>query len=135
MRLPTARREPHVGEQDSNGSVYPDSAPVLAGAEPPGAEPVPVCVPVPMLGQSLVEPEEDEPVAVLEGVGLVELVEPVELAPEEFEVSPVPDDEPVLPLVLAVEPVVDVLVAALATSAPPVTSPAVSAPTATALRR
>jgi hypothetical protein len=100
------------------------------GGVPGGAEPVPEREPVPMLGQSFVEPDDDEPVELLEGVELVE--------PEEFEVAPVPDDElvPLLSLVLvAVEPVLNVLVAALATSAPPVTSPAVRAPTATALRR
>ena len=73
--------------------------------------------PVPMFGQSLVEPDDDEPVELLEGV---DVDEPEEVEPEELEVAPV---------------LVDVLVAALATNAPPVTSPAVRAPKATALRR
>jgi len=81
-----------------------------------------------MLGQFLVEPEDVEP---LDGVELVE--------PEELEVDPVPVEElvpdvPDVPLD-PVELVVDVIVAALATSAPPVTRPAVSAPKATALRK
>jgi hypothetical protein len=122
-------------------SVYPDSVPVPAGDVPPGAEPAPGLEPaaglepVPMLGQSLLDRDDDEPLALLEGV---ELVDPEEFEPEEFEVAPVPDTGlvPLVPLLLvAVEPVLDVLVAALATSAPPVTSPAVRAPTATARRR
>jgi hypothetical protein len=69
-----------------------------------------------MFGQFLVEPEEDERVE-----------------PEELEVDPVPDDEFVpLVLLVPVDPVLAVLVAALAASAPPVTRPAVSAPKVTA---
>jgi hypothetical protein len=68
-----------------------------------------------MLGQFLVEPDDVEPDELLEGVELVPLVPLVLLVP--------------------VELVLDVLVAALATSAPPVTRPTVSAPNATALRR
>jgi hypothetical protein len=76
-----------------------------------------------MLGQFLLDAAEDDPVELLEGVVLVE---PVEL------LEPVAD----VPLVL-VEPVLvlDVVVAALATSAPPVMRPLVSAPTAMTLRR
>ncbi len=94
--------------------VYPDSVPTPAGDEPLGEEPEFELLP--MLGQSLVEPDEDDPVELLEGVELVELEE---FEPEEF----------------VLEPVLEVLVAALATSAPPVMSPAVRAPAAIALRR
>jgi hypothetical protein len=66
-----------------------------------------------MFGQFLLEPEEVEPDELLDGLELLDDV------PEELEVEAEP------------EPVV----AALATSAPPVTRPAVSAPKATALRR
>jgi hypothetical protein len=80
-----------------------------------------------MLGQFLVEPEDEEPVEPFDGVELadpdeLELVplEPVELEPVEL---------------VPVELELDVGVAALATSAPPVTRPAVSALKATALRK
>jgi hypothetical protein len=87
-----------------------------------------------MLGQSLVEPEDEEPVELLDGMELVD--------PEELEVDPVPVGElvPDVPavsdvLLVPVEFVVEVLVAALATSAPPVMRPVVSAPKATASRK
>jgi hypothetical protein len=70
-----------------------------------------------MFGQFLVEPELE--------VGGVEFVDP-----EDVEVVPLPDDE-VVPLEL----VLDVLVAALAASAPPVRRPAVSAVIVAALRK
>ena len=76
----------------------------------------------PMFGQFLLDTVEDEPVE-LEGVVLVE--------PDEL-----PEPLAEVPLVL-VDPVLvlDVLVAALAASAPPVIRPVVRAPMATTLRR
>jgi hypothetical protein len=80
-----------------------------------------------MLGQLRVEPEPDalEP---------DELDDP-ELVPLEpvFELLELDDGVVVEELVLAPEPVLEV-VAALATSAPPVTSPAVNAPVASTVR-
>jgi hypothetical protein len=73
-----------------------------------------------MLGQFLLDVVEDDPVEVLEGAVLVEPVELLEAVPD------VPA-EPVL--------VLDVLVAASATIAPPAMRPLVSAPTATTLRK
>jgi hypothetical protein len=94
-----------------------------------GFEPGPAFEPLPMFGQLCVDPDPEFPVPEDDGV-----VDPDELddVPElEFDVEPLPefevDTEPELP----VEPVV----AALATSAPPTTSPEVSAPTASTLRR
>ena len=84
----------------------------------------------PILGQFLVEPEEDVP---LELLGDVEFADP-----DEFVEEPLPVDvltaDPLVPVEL-VELVLDVLVAALATNAPPVTRPPVSAPIARTLRR
>jgi hypothetical protein len=77
-----------------------------------------------MLGQFLLEPDADEPVELLDGVELVELVPELEPVPEPV----VPEPELVFDVV---EPA---LVAALATSAPPPTNPLVNAPTASALR-
>ena len=99
------------------------------GAEPEGA------VPLPMLGQLWVEPVPDP--------GL-------ELEPEEVPDEPELLLDPELPLLVLVDgvvvdelevalvpefPVVVEVVAALATNAPPVRSPALSAPTASTLRR
>jgi GNAT superfamily N-acetyltransferase len=80
-----------------------------------------------MSGQFLLDIPEDDPVEPVAGVVLVEPVEPVE---------PVELLEPVAELPL-VDPelVLGVVVAALATSAPPVIKPLVRAPTATTLRR
>ena len=87
-----------------------------------------------MFGQFLVEPDGFEPVELPDGVVPVE--------PEDPFVDELPDDVPdeVLPELVLPEPVLDVvpvvpvLVAALATSAPPATRPVVKAPTASALR-
>jgi hypothetical protein len=82
--------------------------------------------PDPMFGQFLLDALEDDPVELLEGVVLgepLELLEPLEFVAE----APLVVVEPAL--------VPDVVVAALATSAPPVIRPLVSAPTATTLRR
>jgi hypothetical protein len=81
-----------------------------------------------MLGQFLAEPEAEDP---------VELVEPeLELEPDELLVVPPPEAVPLVPDPEVVLDVVEpALVAALATSAPPVTSPVVNAPTASALRK
>ena len=79
-----------------------------------------------MFGQFLLE---EEPVELLDGVVLVE--------PEEFVDELLPVDELVpdpLAAVEVVEPVLPVLVAALATNAPPATRPLVRAPIAIALR-
>jgi hypothetical protein len=77
-----------------------------------------------MFGQFFVDPEDADPVELLDGV---EVVDPDEL----FEVLP-----PVAAVVLEVlEVALDVLVAALATKAPPATRPLVSAPAASTLRR
>ena len=77
-----------------------------------------------MFGQFFVDPEDADPVELLDGV---EVVDPDEL----FEVLP-----PVAAVVLEVlEVALDVLVAALATRAPPATRPLVSAPAASTLRR
>jgi hypothetical protein len=103
--------------------------PPLPGGVSPWAAPEPEFVPI--LGQSLVEPEEDDPVEPL-GVELVDPDEPLVLRLDGAVLElpePVPVD-PVLVLV-AVEPE---LVAALAASAPPATSPLVNAPMASALR-
>jgi hypothetical protein len=76
-----------------------------------------------MFGQFFVDPEDADPVELLDG----EVVDPDEL----FEVLP-----PVAAVVLEVlEVAPDVLVAALATKAPPATRPLVSAPAASTLRR
>jgi hypothetical protein len=83
-----------------------------------------------MLGQFLVEPDDEEPVELVGGVGLVD--------PDELLVGALPDAAPVVPepeLELVPAVVELVLVAALATSAPPVTRPLVKAPTASALRK
>ncbi len=83
-----------------------------------------------MLGQLLVEPEDEVPLALLGGVALAD--------PEEFVDEPLPVDELVPDPPVPVELVVlalDVLVAAFAANAPPVARPPVSAPTARALRR
>lgn len=112
-----------------------------AGADPdPDAggapcEPEPEPEPLGMLGQLCVEPELELPE--------LEPDEPDD--PEPVLLEPVPellelDDGAVVEeLVLALEPVVPVLdvlvVAASATSAPPVTRPAVSAPIANTFRR
>jgi hypothetical protein len=80
-----------------------------------------------MLGQFLVEPDDDDPVAPLDGVDPVEAEDPfVDVLPEL--VLP----ELVLPELVVV--VLPLLVAALATRAPPATRPVVNAPTASALR-
>jgi hypothetical protein len=75
----------------------------------------------PMFGQFLLEPEDEDPVELLDGVELdpVELVDPVEVDPVEAEL---------------LEFVVAVLVAASAANAPPATSPLVNAPMASTLR-
>jgi hypothetical protein len=115
-------------------NCYPDDVVgLVGGASPLG--PVPVPAPVledepepdllPILGQFLVDPEEDVPLELTGGVGLVD--------PDEFVEVPLPVDE-LVPVEL-VELVLDVLVAALATSAPPVTRPPVSALIARTLRR
>jgi hypothetical protein len=80
-----------------------------------------------MLGQSLVEPEDEERVELLDGVVLVD--------PEELELVPLEPVELVPVELVPVEFELDVVVAALATSAPPVTRPAVSALKATAFRK
>ncbi len=83
--------------------------------------------PDPMFGQFLVD--EDEPLELLGAVVLVD--------PEEFVEELLPVDELVpdpLAAVELVELVLDVLVAALATTAPPATRPLVRAPIASALR-
>jgi len=111
--------------------VDPELEPDDGGVpEPVGGVPVWVPEPLPMSGQLCVEPEPD-PV--------------LELEPEDVLGEPelvLLDPFPVLVLVdgVVVElvpelPVVVEVVAALATSAPPVTSPVVSAPTASTLRR
>jgi hypothetical protein len=84
---------------------------------------------VPMLGQFLVDPEEDDPVELLDGVVLVD---PEPLAELVADVPLVP----VVPALVLVVPalVLGVVVAALATSAPPAMRPLVSAPTATMSR-
>jgi len=104
----------------------------VGGTTPLG--PVPELVPElgfdPMLGQFFVEPDDEVPLELLDGVVLVE--------PEVFVEEPLPVDEPVPDAVVPVELVelvLDVLVAALATNAPPVTRPPVSAPIARTLRR
>jgi hypothetical protein len=112
--------------------VDPELEPDDGGVpEPAGGVPVWVPEPLPMLGQLCVEPEPD-PVLELEPEDVLGEPELVLLDPE----------LPVLVLVdgVVVElvpelPVVVEVVAALATSAPPVTSPVVSAPTASTLRR
>jgi hypothetical protein len=76
-----------------------------------------------MLGQFLLDVVEDDLVEVLEGAVLVEPVELLEAVPDVADVAA----EPVL--------VLDVLVAASATIAPPAMRPLVSAPTATTLRK
>jgi hypothetical protein len=80
-----------------------------------------------MLGQLCVEPELDEPE--------LELPDPLFELPELLELDGVVVEE----LVFVLEPLVPVLdalvVAALATSAPPVTRPVVSAPIATTFRK
>ena len=76
-----------------------------------------------MSGQFLVVPEEDDPVELVDGVVLVDPDE----SPEELEAD--------VPLVLEVPVLVlGVVVAALATTAPPAMRPLASAPTATTLR-
>jgi hypothetical protein len=97
--------------------------------------PVPELEPLPMLGQLWVEPVPDPE---------------VELEPEEVPDEPELLLEPELPVLVLVDgvvvdelevaavpelPVVVEVVAALATNAPPVRSPALSAPTASTLRR
>ncbi len=103
----------------------------LVGSAPPlGPDPDPDLDPDPMLGQFLVEPEDEVPLELLGGVVLAD--------PEEFVDEPLPVDElvpdPLVPVEL-VELVVGVLVAALAANAPPVMRPPVSAPIARALRK
>jgi hypothetical protein len=107
---------------------------VPAGGVPWAPEPEPL----PMFGQFLVEPLpelelEPEPEPVLEEPE----PEPVLLDPV-FDVLELDDGVVVEELVLALEPVVPVLdvavVAASATSAPPASSPVVSAPMANTLR-
>jgi hypothetical protein len=97
---------------------------LVVGASPLGPELEPELVP--MFGQFLLE---EEPVELLGAVVLVD--------PEEFVEELLPADE-LVPVPLAavevVEPVSEVLVAALATNAPPATRPLVRAPTAIALR-
>ena len=94
------------------------------GASPPG--PVLVPDPDPMFGHFLLE---DEPFALVGGDVLVD--------PAEFVEEPLPVDElvpdPLEPVAL-VELVLEVVVAAFATSAPPATRPLVRAPIAIALR-
>jgi hypothetical protein len=69
-----------------------------------------------MLGHFLLEPEAEEPVELLD--------------------VPLPEATPVVPdAELVLDVVEPALVAALATSAPPATSPLVNAPTASALRK
>jgi hypothetical protein len=83
----------------------------------------------------LLEPEAEEPVELLDGVELVELEPELELEPDELFV-PLPEVVPDVPDPEFVPDVVEpALVAALATSAPPVTSPLVNAPTASTLRK
>jgi hypothetical protein len=81
-----------------------------------------------MFGQFLLEPDDEDPVELVGGVGLVD--------PDELVVGVPPDGAPVVPepefVLVVVEPA---LVAALAANAPPVTRPLVNAPTASALRR
>ncbi len=98
--------------------------------------PVWVPEPLPMLGQLCVEPEPD-PVLELEPEDVLDEPELVLLDPE-FPVLVLVDG--VVDCELGVElvpelPVVVEVVAALATSAPPVTSPVVSAPMASTLRK
>ncbi|MGA2474504.1 MAG: hypothetical protein ABSG39_13590, partial [Acidimicrobiales bacterium] len=92
--------------------------------------------PLPMSGQLCVEPEPD-PVLELEPEDVLDEPELVLLDPE-FPVLVLVDgvvvDELDVELVPELPVVVEV-VAALATSAPPVTSPVVSAPMASTLRR
>jgi hypothetical protein len=105
--------------------------------------PVPELDPLPMFGQSLVEPDPElevdpDPDPDPDPDADDELEDPVPVVPEpvlpEFEVDDgvVVDDE--LELVPELPDVVDV-VAALATIAPPATRPEVSAPAARTLRR
>jgi hypothetical protein len=110
--------------------VDPELEPDDGGVpEPAGGVPVWVPEPLPILGQLCVEPEPDpllEPEDVLGELELVLLDPefPVLVLVDEVDVELVPE----LPVVVEV-------VAALATSAPPVTSPVVSAPMASTLRR
>jgi len=76
-----------------------------------------------MLGQFLVVPEEEDPVELLDGVVLVDPDEPL---------AELVDDAP--PVLVVSVLVLGVVVAALATSAPPAMRPLVRAPTATTLR-
>lgn len=113
-----------VDARETAEAAHPDVLPVLPG----GASPLVGWEPEldPMLGQFLVEPDDDEPGALLDGVVPDEAEDPsVDVVPDDV----VPDEVP--ELVLDVLPL---LVAALATSAPPATRPLVRAPTASALR-
>jgi hypothetical protein len=101
----------------------------MAAPAPPGGAAPPVDPdPDPMFGQFLVEPEDEDPVELVGGAGLVD--------PDELLVGALPDAVPVVPepelVLVVVEPA---LVAALAASAPPATRPLVKAPMASALRK
>ena len=98
---------------------------VVVGAAPLGPELEPD--PDPMFGQFLVE--EDVP---LELLGVVVLVDPEEFVEELLPVDELVPDP--LAAVELVELVLGVLVAALATTAPPASRPLVRAPIASALR-
>jgi hypothetical protein len=82
----------------------------------------------PMFGQFLLEPEDDDPVELLDGVE----VDGVELDGVEVDPVELVDPDELVPELL--EFVVAVLVAASAANAPPTTSPLVNAPMASALR-
>jgi hypothetical protein len=101
---------------------------VVVGAAPLGPELEPD--PDPMFGQFLVE--EDVPLEPLELLGVVVLVDPEEFVEELLPVDELVPDP--LAAVELVELVLGVLVAALATTAPPATRPLVRAPIASALR-
>ena len=122
-------------EPDVDPWLEPDDGGV---PEPAGGVPVPEPEPLPMLGQLWVEPvpelelelepddvpdDPDEPELLL-CPELAVLVPVDGVVVDELDVALVPE----LPVVVEV-------VAALATSAPPVRSPALSAPTASTLRR
>jgi hypothetical protein len=111
----------YAAEVDAPGAT-PLLEPDVGGApDPDGGAPLSEPEPLPMFGQFLVEPE-PEPDPELEPELLL-------FEPDEGVVVEEPDDElvPEFPEV--------VVVAALATSAPPATSPEVSAPTARTLRK
>lgn len=130
-------------EPDVNPLLCPEGGGPPSAEDPPGPAggvPVPDFDPLPMFGQSLVEPDpelEPEPELEVE----LGLDEPVPVLPDPvLPVLPVLelDDgavEGVEPELLPELPVVVDVVAALATSAPPATRPEVNAPTASTLRR